>query len=125
MYSDLICDHFTDPTYAGNIDAVELEFIVGNSVCGDRIEVQAKTQDGVVSDIAYRAWGCATSVATGDIFCCAIKGVAIDEIEARDNDCYIQMLGELEPSQKHCIKIMEELHLQFLAALNSQGYRDE
>jgi len=102
--------HFTDPTFVGNIDSPEVEIIVGNSVCGDRIEVQLIVQGTVISDVSFRAWGCATSVATGDIFCNSVKGEKFEEIALRDRDYFSKMLGELEPSQRHCIDIMEELH---------------
>ena len=118
MYSDLICNHFTNPSYIGDMESPDYEFVVGNQVCGDRIAVKLKTDSGVVSDIVYRAWGCATSVATGDIFCGSVKGVDIGKIIARNSDTFAQMLGELEPSQQHCVKIMEELHHNLINVLN-------
>jgi len=117
MYSDLIAEHFMDPGYVGNIDSPEFEFKVGNSVCGDRIQIQFKTSKNKITQIAYRAWGCATSVATGDIFCESVENQSFDELVSRSNEQMAALLGELDPSQQHCVNIMESLHEKLVAAI--------
>lgn len=121
MYSDLIVDHFTAPDFVGDIENPQLEFEIGNSVCGDRIRVQVNTAEGVVTDIAYRAWGCATSVATGDIFCESVKHTSLSDLISRCEHEIGEMLGELEPSQQHCIHILNELHQTLIAEAQAKG----
>jgi len=121
MYSELIIDHFTDPGFVGDIESPALEFEIGNSVCGDRIRVQVNLADDVVDAIAYRAWGCATSVATGDIFCESAKGQTLSAIAARTEGDIEAMLGELEPSQHHCVQILVELHQSLISAAEEQA----
>ncbi|CZF83753.1 iron-sulfur cluster assembly scaffold protein [Grimontia marina] len=112
MYNSLIVSHFTKPKFTGEIEAAEVTLSVGNSVCGDKLEVQIETKDNVFSNVAYQAWGCATSVAAGDIFCDSIYGKKLEDIAKRDCCTISSMLGELEPSQCHCVDIMTELHKQ-------------
>lgn len=121
MYSELIADHFMDPGFVGDVENPALEFEIGNSVCGDRIRVQAAVTDGNISEIAYRAWGCATSVATGDIFCESVKDTALAEVASRTPEQIEAMLGELEPSQHHCVQILTEMHQSLLAEAQTQG----
>ncbi len=110
MYSPLVIEHFSNPSYVGDISNPEHEFEVGNSVCGDRIRIQLNSDAENVDRIVFRAWGCATSIATADIFCKSVAGKSYADIEARNEEEIRNLLGELEPSQKHCIDIMMSLH---------------
>lgn len=110
MYSHLIVEHFTSPSFVGDIDGPSQEFEIGNSVCGDRIRVQLCHDGELINKVAFRAWGCATSVATADIFCESILDKNISDIASRDQQYIDSMLGELEPSQYHCVHILHELH---------------
>ena len=83
---------------------------MGNSVCGDRIRIQLNDEDGRVTQVAFRAWGCATSIATADIFCESVNGKSYSEIKARSDREVQDLLGNLEPAQKHCIDILLSLH---------------
>jgi nitrogen fixation NifU-like protein len=51
-------------------------------------------------------------VATANIFCTSIHGQTIASIIKRSSSEIAQMLGELEPSQYHCLDILHELHQQ-------------
>jgi len=121
MYSALIVNHFIDPEFVGDIASPQIEFEIGNSVCGDRIRVQVNTVAGVVNDIAYRAWGCATSIATGDIFCESVKDASLSDLSARSDHEIEAMMGELEPSQHHCIHILNELHRTLITEAQAKG----
>ena len=112
MYNDIIIENFSDPQYSGDLQNPSLELEVGNPVCGDRIRIQMNISDGKISQGVFRAWGCATSVATANIFCTSIHGHTIASIIKRSSSEIAQMLGELEPSQYHCLDILHELHQQ-------------
>lgn len=110
MYSNLIVDHFTDPSFVGDLDECDLAFEIGNSVCGDRIRIQLSLDAGIIAKVVFRAWGCATSIATADIFCESIRGKTSADITLRSHEEIEAMLGELDPSQHHCVHILQELH---------------
>ncbi|WP_430623886.1 iron-sulfur cluster assembly scaffold protein [Marinimicrobium locisalis] len=110
MYSPLVIEHFSNPSYVGDVPNPDHEFEVGNSVCGDRIRIQLNSESDKVDQIAFRAWGCATSIATADIFCKSVTGKSYTDIEARSEGEIRDLLGELDPPQKHCIDIMMSLH---------------
>ncbi|MBE8966701.1 iron-sulfur cluster assembly scaffold protein [Nostocales cyanobacterium LEGE 12452] len=112
MYNDIIIKNFSEPEHSGEIQNPHLEFEVGNSVCGDRIRVQIVIDGEKIVKGLFRAWGCATSVATANIFCSLINGNTIEKIVTRDKSELEKMLGELEPSQYHCLDILYELHSQ-------------
>lgn len=125
MYSDLIVQHFGDPQHVGDLEGNNIEFEIGNPVCGDRIQIHAETNDAVIKNIVFRAWGCATSVATADIFCEQAKGKNLADLESRSESDIAQMLGDLEPSQQHCVNIMVELHSRILAEASAKEVAHE
>jgi nitrogen fixation NifU-like protein len=110
MYNDIIIDNFSDPQNVGELDSPDMKFEIGNPVCGDRIQVHLDMNEGVVNQACFRAWGCATSVATANIFCSNITGKSIDQIRLVEQPEMDVMLGDLEPSQHHCLHILHELY---------------
>lgn len=87
-----------------------MEIKVGNDVCDDQLVLQLNVnEDGEVCEIKYRAYGCATSIATGNIFCEFVKGKSLELISATDQNQRNKMLGELDPSQHHCLDILNNI----------------
>lgn len=114
MYNDIIVENFSDPQNTGELESPDIEFEIGNPVCGDRIRVNIKMNGNEVEKALFRAWGCATSVATANIFCSSVKDQSIESIGSREKSEIESFLGELEPSQFHCVTILEELHAKLV-----------
>ena len=49
-------------------------------MCGDQLTVYVDIKDGVVSDVSYRARGCAISIASASIMSSIIKGKTMEEV---------------------------------------------
>lgn len=109
MFNDIIVQNFSDPQFAAEIDDANATLELGNPVCGDRIKVQLKVQDGKIEKARYQAWGCATSLATGNVFCAQVDGMPVAEVQSLTAEKIDQMLGELEPSQHHCLEMLRAL----------------
>ncbi|MCW8093459.1 iron-sulfur cluster assembly scaffold protein [Alteromonas sp. ASW11-130] len=118
MYNDIIVDNFSAPNYVGDLETADHEIEIGNPVCGDRIKVQLLISDSQISKAVFRAWGCATSLATANVFCRSIEGQSITTISKRCTQEISSMLGELEPSQRHCLDILSELHSKLVSQLD-------
>ncbi len=112
MFNDIIVSNFSDPVYAAEVDEQAAAIELGNPVCGDRIRVQFEVADHSIHNVRYQAWGCATSLATGNIFCAQIDGKSLDTIERITSADMQQMLGEIEPSQHHCLEMLKSLFNQ-------------
>lgn len=110
MYNDIIISNFSDPKHASELKNPEVEFEIGNPVCGDRIKIQLLISKDTIKKAVFKAWGCATSVATANIFCNSIEGNEATSCSQRSSAEIKEMLGELEPSQHHCLNILNELH---------------
>jgi nitrogen fixation NifU-like protein len=108
MFNETIVRHFSNPEFAAELDDATASIELGNPVCGDRISVQLKITDGHVRKARYQAWGCATSLAAGNVFCAHINDQPLAAI-ATSGAAIDSMLGELEPSQQHCLEMLRAL----------------
>jgi NifU-like protein involved in Fe-S cluster formation len=112
VFNEIIVKNFSDPTFATELNEATASIEIGNSVCGDRIRVELEVDGGLIKRARYQAWGCATSLATGNLFCGSIDGKALrNALDTPTNDIET-MLGELEPSQQHCLEMLRELYLR-------------
>ncbi|WP_107923236.1 iron-sulfur cluster assembly scaffold protein [Lysinibacillus parviboronicapiens] len=115
MYNSIIVDYFSKPRHSGDVIDANRELKIGNSVCGDTIFMKIKVTDGRVVNAKYKAYGCATSLATADIFADYIIGKSLAEIAQLLAHEIDSMLGELEPPQMHCLNILHDLFEQILS----------
>ncbi|MBH5318815.1 iron-sulfur cluster assembly scaffold protein [Paenibacillus sp. GSMTC-2017] len=113
MYNSIIVDHFTSPRNIGELEDRDEEISIGNPVCGDTIHLHLKKNDKTIVDVKFKAYGCATSIATASVFSEYIKNKTIDQIRETVNPAREEMLGELEPSQRHCLDILAQLFGHF------------
>lgn len=109
MFNDIIVQNFSNPTHAAELVQSTNTIELGNPVCGDRIKVQLNIQDGLIQQAAYAAWGCATSLATGNVFCQKIQGTAVADVCNLSKEEIDKMLGDLEPAQHHCLEMLHNL----------------
>ena len=49
-------------------------------MCGDQLTVYVDVKDDIISNVSYRARGCAISVASASIMSKTIKGKTLDEV---------------------------------------------
>jgi NifU-like protein involved in Fe-S cluster formation len=112
VFNDIIVENFSAPRFAEELPGANLTLELGNPVCGDKIRVELNVADGVVQQARYQAWGCATSLATGNIFCAHADGRPLSAILGTPAQQMAQLLGELEPSQHHCLDMLRALFAQ-------------
>lgn len=109
MFNDIIVRHFSNPTHTGTVEAASHVLELGNAVCGDRIRVDLRIDGDLIAEARYQAWGCATSLATGNAFCEYVEGRALREAIDTPPAAMEALLGELEPSQMHCLEMLRTL----------------
>ena len=80
LYQEVILDHSKSPRNFGVLDQYTCTAEGKNPMCGDQLTVYVDIKDNVVSDVSYRARGCAISVASASIMSSIIKGKTIEEV---------------------------------------------
>ena len=80
LYQEVILDHAKSPRNFGILEKYTCTAEGNNPMCGDQLTVYVDIKDDVVSDVSYRARGCAISIASASIMSGMIKGRTIEEV---------------------------------------------
>ena len=74
LYSEKVLDHFSNPRNVGEIENADGVGEVGNAKCGDIMKMYIKVDDGIISDVKFKTFGCGAAVATSSMATELIKG---------------------------------------------------
>ncbi len=108
LYSEKVMDHFANPRNVGEISDADGVGEVGNAKCGDIMKIYLKINDGVITDVSFKTFGCGAAVATSSIATELIKGKTIDEALRLTNKAVIEALDGLPPAKIHCSVLAEQ-----------------
>jgi nitrogen fixation NifU-like protein len=86
LYQEVIFDHYKRPRNSGALDDASHRAEGHNPLCGDRVTVFLKVEDGIVKDATFQGAGCAIATASASLMTEALKGRRIDEVEALFRD---------------------------------------
>ena len=108
MYSEKVMDHFTNPRNVGEIENADGVGQVGNAKCGDIMRMYLKIDNGVITDVKFKTFGCGAAVATSSMATELIKGKTIEEALKVTNKAVAEALDGLPPIKMHCSNLAEE-----------------
>ena len=108
LYSEKVMDHFTNPRNVGEIEDADGVGEVGNAKCGDIMKMYIKVDNGVITDVKFKTFGCGAAVATSSIATEMIKGKSIDEALKLTNKAVVEALEGLPPQKLHCSVLAEQ-----------------
>jgi len=101
-------DHFSNPRNVGEIPDANAVGQVGNPVCGDIMKIFMKIEDGVITDVKFKTFGCGAAVATSSMATELVKGKTVEEALALTNRAVAEALDGLPPQKLHCSVLAEE-----------------
>jgi nitrogen fixation NifU-like protein len=78
LYRDVILDHNRRPRNFGVLEPADASVEGFNPMCGDRLTVRLRIEDGRISDIRFEGQGCAISTASASLMTEAVKGKTRD-----------------------------------------------
>ena len=104
LYQEVILDHNKRPhNFRAIEDAQKAEGY--NPLCGDRVTIYLRVENGRVADASFQGSGCAISKASASLMTDSIKGKTLDEVNelferfqamiTRDPDAPVEELGKL------------------------------
>ncbi|MBQ6173054.1 MAG: Fe-S cluster assembly scaffold protein NifU [Clostridia bacterium] len=108
MYSDKVIDHFSNPRNVGEIADASGSGTVGNPKCGDIMKMDIKVEDGIITDVKFKTFGCGAAIATSSMATEMVKGKSIDEALALTNQAVAEALDGLPPVKMHCSMLAEQ-----------------
>ncbi len=108
MYSDKVIDHFSNPRNVGEIENASGSGTVGNPKCGDIMKMDIKVEDGIITDVKFKTFGCGAAIATSSMATEMVKGKSIEEALELTNQAVAEALDGLPPVKMHCSMLAEQ-----------------
>lgn len=125
-YNDKVIEHYANPRNVGEIKDASGVGEVGNPVCGDIMRMYLKIENGVITDVKFKTFGCGAAIASSSVSTEMIKGKTVDEALKLTNKDVINELGGLPPVKLHCSVLAEEAIKKAIADyLRKQGVEEE
>ncbi|MBB5405105.1 MULTISPECIES: Fe-S cluster assembly sulfur transfer protein SufU [Paraburkholderia] len=82
LYQEVIFDHYRRPRNRHRLPDANRKAEGYNPLCGDRITLYLRIEDGVVADVGFEGVGCAIAIASASLMTEALKGRTESEMEA-------------------------------------------
>ncbi len=102
MYSDKVMEHFSNPRNIGEIKNADGIGEVGNPVCGDMMSFYIKVEDGKISDIKYKTFGCVAAIAVSSMVSELAMGKSLEEAKTITKESVAESLNGLPKEKLHC-----------------------
>ena len=102
MYSEKVMEHFSNPRNIGEIKNADGIGEVGNPVCGDMMSFYIKVEDGKISDIKYKTFGCVAAIAVSSMVSELAMGKSLVEAKTITKQSVAESLDGLPKEKLHC-----------------------
>ena len=80
LYSAAIRQHARDPAHQSKPAGFDVSARGDNPMCGDRVSVFVRREGGRVGAAGFEARGCEISIASADLMCDAVAGLALGDV---------------------------------------------
>lgn len=107
-YSEKVMEHFVHPHNVGKIEDADGIGEVGNAKCGDIMKMYLKIDDGIITDVKFNTYGCASAIATSSMATDLIKGQPLTEALKLTNKAVVEALDGLPAVKIHCSVLAEQ-----------------
>lgn len=101
MFSEPLLDHFQSPRNAGPMDHADAEAEDENPICGDRLHMWFRIEDGVITEVTWQAEGCVPAIAAASVTSELLRGMTIEQARTLDREQIAVALGGLPPRKAH------------------------
>ena len=103
LYSDILLDHFRHPRNYGSLTAPDISNEQFNPLCGDRIRIELKLDQSIVSEARFKGDACAISTAAASLLTEIILGGNITELAGISDTQLISALeSDIQPARLQC-----------------------
>ena len=96
--------------------------VVGGPVCGDLMQIQIKVDDGILTDVKFKTFGCGAAIATSSMVTDLAIGKTIEEALRITRNDVAENLEGLPPVKMHCSNLAADaLHAAIEDYLKKEG----
>jgi nitrogen fixation protein NifU and related proteins len=96
LYQEVILDHNRRPRNFRAIDDANRHAEGYNPLCGDRLSLYLKVEDGVIKDASFQGSGCAISKASASMMTDSVKGKTLGEARVMFEHFHQMVTGNAE-----------------------------
>ncbi len=101
-YSATVMEHFEHPRNSGEMTDPDGEATTSNPVCGDRMRVMIRVEEGQVSDVRWQTRGCPPAIATSSFASEMVRGWPLEKIDTLTREDIAEAIGGLPKDKVHC-----------------------
>jgi nitrogen fixation NifU-like protein len=103
LYRELILEHARYPHNAGTLENPDVSHEEHNPLCGDRVRIDLKVENGIITDVRFYGRGCAISQASASLLTDEIKGMSVEQAKLFPKEELLDLIGI--PLEKNPVRI--------------------
>lgn len=103
LYSDILLDHFRHPRNYGSLDAPDVSNEQFNPLCGDRIRIELKLEESLVSEACFKGDACAICTAAASLLTEIVIGQDVEALpKIPDAQLVSALESDIKPARLQC-----------------------
>jgi len=103
LYSETLLDHFRHPRNYGDLDDADITYESFNPLCGDRIRIALKLNNGLVQQARFKGDACAISTAAASLLTETLLGLDLSAARSiPDNHIISALESDIKPARLQC-----------------------
>jgi nitrogen fixation NifU-like protein len=103
MYTERLLDHYRNPRNKGHLAAPDIAAEEYNPLCGDRVSVEARVEDGRIVEARFDGRGCALCLGAASILVERIEGRTLEELKDLGSDAFLaELQSAVRPARIKC-----------------------
>jgi nitrogen fixation NifU-like protein len=103
LYRENILEHYKHPRNRGTLEHPDVSFEDANPLCGDRLRMDFRIQDGTITAVRFSGTGCSISQASASMLTEKLEGMTLEDAKKISREDILEMLGiELGPVRLKC-----------------------
>ncbi len=106
LYSDVIRERWRKPRYRGDLPNATSVAEDVNPLCGDRVRVSVRVEDGTVAEARFTGDSCAICTASADVVTELATGRSTAAATRLGTDDVLEVLrAEVRPTRMRCVSL--------------------
>ena len=120
-YRAVVLEHFRHPRNRGALADASASAEGANPLCGDRVRVELRTENGRVSEARFTADACALCIASASLVTDRARGMRVADAARIDTDwLFASLEGEPPRARRKCATLpLDTLH-RAIASLRAE-----
>lgn len=130
MYQEMILDYYRNPRNHGKVQNPDFVVSDANPLCGDVIEMSARINDGVITEVKFSGKGCAISQAAASMLTEHVQNKPVESVKNLAKKDVLELLSiPISPIRLKCallgLKVLKIGVYQYLGEQLSREEKEE